>query len=195
MEEKTNLSAVVVIPPEDLWEPIQRIRRKYDKKIDRWMPHINLLYPFRPREAFEGAAARMSEVLKGHMPFGVTLGRVRHFAHGYDRFTMWLEPQPSEPLIGLQAALQGLFPDCTEVSSFKEGYVPHLSVGQARGARFLESRLNEIRAFWRPIRFTVGDVALVTRLEGTRFEVDRRVPLGGPCQPPGGAGIGTSAGS
>ena len=178
---KTNLSAVVVIPPEEVWEPIQRIRRKYDRKIDRWMPHINLLYPFRPREAFEAEAGRMGEVLRGFAPFAVTLGALRHFAHGNDRFTMWLEPEPSEPLARLQAALQGLYPDCTEVSSFEGGYVPHLSVGQARGARFLEGRMNEIRAFWTPLRFEVREIALIARTERTRFEVARTVPLGAPA--------------
>lgn len=182
IEGKTNLTAVVVIPPEDAEEPIQRIRRKYDKKIDRWMPHLNLLYPFRPREAFDEAAGRIAEVLKGFPPFAVTLGRLLHFGHGGDRFTMWLEPDPAEPLVKIQSALQALFPDCTEVSNFEGGFVPHLSVGQARGARFLEGRMKEIRAFWTPLRFEVREVALIARTETTRFEVDRTVPLGGAPQ-------------
>lgn len=177
--EKTPLSALVVIPPEEVWEPIQRIRRKYDRKIDRWMPHINLLYPFRPRERFDEAAPRIGEALKGFPPFMVTLKELRHFAHGNDRFTMWLEPDPAEPLVKIQSALQALFPDCTEVSSFEGGYVPHLSVGQARGARFLEGRMKEIRAFWTPLRFEVREVALIARTETTRFEVHRTIPLGG----------------
>ena len=176
---KTNLSAVVVLPPADLGEPIDRIRRKFDKKIDRWMPHINLIYPFRPREAFEEAAPRIAEVLRGFAPFSVTLGRLRHFGHGYDRFTMWLDPQPSEPLVKVQAALQELFPDCREVANFENGFVPHLSVGQARGGRFLEMRMNEVLSWWRPLEFTVSEVALVARPEDGRFEVDRTVPLGG----------------
>lgn len=176
---KTNLSAVVVIPPSDVWEPIQAIRRKYDKKFDRWMPHINILYPFLPREAFDGAAGQIAEVLKGFAPFSVTLGRLRHFEHGMDRFTMWLEPQPSEPLVEMQAVLQDAFPDCHEVANFENGFVPHLSVGQARGARFLESRMAEVRSSLKPLAFTVGEVALIARAEETPFEVDRTVPLGG----------------
>jgi hypothetical protein len=46
-------SALCIIPPEDLWEPIQHIRRERDKAFPRWMPHINLLYPFYPEAAFE----------------------------------------------------------------------------------------------------------------------------------------------
>ena len=33
--EKVYTSAVVIIPPMDLWEPIQEIRRKYDRQINR----------------------------------------------------------------------------------------------------------------------------------------------------------------
>jgi hypothetical protein len=40
---------LVIIPPEAVWEPIQAIRRRHDRKLRRWMPHITLLYPFRPR--------------------------------------------------------------------------------------------------------------------------------------------------
>lgn len=176
---KTNTTAIVVIPPPEVCEPIQGIRRKYDKKIDRWMPHINLIYPFRPREVFDAAAPRIAEALREFAPFSVAFRSFRSFSHGYERFTMWLEPEPSEPFVQIQLALHDLFPDCHEVSNFENGFVPHLSVGQARGARFLESRLSELRAFWKPVTFTVGEVALIARPEVGPFEVVRTLPLGG----------------
>ena len=37
-EMKTHKSAVVIIPPEEIWEPIQKIRRLYDRQGHRWMP-------------------------------------------------------------------------------------------------------------------------------------------------------------
>jgi poly(A) polymerase len=50
---KSHHSAVVIIPPEEVWEPIQALRRKYDRQIHRWMPHINLLYPFVAEQHFQ----------------------------------------------------------------------------------------------------------------------------------------------
>jgi hypothetical protein len=41
--QKTHKTAVVVIPPDDLWAPIQALREKYDRHFRRWMPHITLL--------------------------------------------------------------------------------------------------------------------------------------------------------
>ena len=48
---KTHTTAVVLIPPEEVWEPIQALRRAHDRNFDRWMPHITLLYPFAERDA------------------------------------------------------------------------------------------------------------------------------------------------
>jgi poly(A) polymerase len=33
---------VVIIPPQDVWPPIQRIRQQHDRKIRGWMPHITI---------------------------------------------------------------------------------------------------------------------------------------------------------
>jgi len=41
--EKVVTSAVVVQPPESMWDQIQDIRAKHDKAYERWMPHINLV--------------------------------------------------------------------------------------------------------------------------------------------------------
>lgn len=51
---KVYNTAVVIIPPENIWGSIQKIRKKYDRYIDRWMPHITMLYPFYPKVNFLG---------------------------------------------------------------------------------------------------------------------------------------------
>ena len=50
MPVKTHHTAVVAMPPPEVWEPIQAIRRQHDRNVHRWMPHITLLYPFMPHE-------------------------------------------------------------------------------------------------------------------------------------------------
>jgi hypothetical protein len=50
---------------------IQAIRRRYDRRFDRWMPHINLLYGFVPEEYFEEAAQAMAQALAQLQPFEV----------------------------------------------------------------------------------------------------------------------------
>jgi hypothetical protein len=55
MSGKTHQTAVAVVPPREVWGPIQAIREKHDRQFRRWSPHINLLYPFYPPERFEQA--------------------------------------------------------------------------------------------------------------------------------------------
>ena len=53
---KTHKTAAVIIPPRDVWGPIQQIRRQHDRKIRRWMPHITLIYPFCEPSHFQSVA-------------------------------------------------------------------------------------------------------------------------------------------
>ena len=176
---KTHHAAVVVIPPHDVWEPIQSIRRQYDRHLKRWMPHVTLLYPFRPRPLFAEAEPELRRACAGMQPFRSTLSELRYFAHGRGRFTLWFAPEPAEPFIRLQAALQQKCSDCDDASRHGAGFVPHLSVGQAAGRSQLRERLAELRASWRPIAFDVSEIALIWR-EGDEdpFAVDRAIALG-----------------
>ena len=45
MGNLTYTTALVVIPPAEVWLPIQALRAKYDAKVRRWMSHITLVYP------------------------------------------------------------------------------------------------------------------------------------------------------
>lgn len=40
--QKVVTAALAVLPPQDQWEQIQRVREAHDKAFQRWPPHINL---------------------------------------------------------------------------------------------------------------------------------------------------------
>ncbi len=176
---KTFHTALVAIPPEEAWESIQRIRLRFDRHFRRWMPHVTLLYPFRPRAEFGGVEASVREACAGIASFEVGLSEFRTFSHGPESHTLWLHPEPAEGFVRLQSAVQRAFPDCDDVSRYDSAFTPHLSVGQARLPVDLEARLGEARAGWSPLRWTISEVALLAREGEAAFEVDRRVPLGG----------------
>jgi 2'-5' RNA ligase len=181
MSEKIHTTAVVLIPPEECWEPIQKIRRLHDRKLRRWMPHITLLFPFREREEFDGIAARFEDVCEGVRPFALRLSEFRHFRHRAHSFTLWLAPEPADPLVQLQAALQEAAPDCDDASSHARGFVPHLSVGQAREHETMSALKQTLQAYWQPVSFVVDRVSLVWRREPPDdvFRVDRTIALAG----------------
>jgi 2'-5' RNA ligase len=178
--KKTYKTAAVVIPPESTWLPIQAIRERHDRHFQRWMPHINLLYPFRPRREFEAAAARLAQACQAIPPFEVALATFKSFHHARGSYTLWLAPEPMDRLVALQAALWRAFPDCDDVNRHAGGFTPHLSVGLAQCTQKWAALLAAWQSTWTPIRFEVSAVRLIWR-DGPpddAFRVGQAIRLG-----------------
>lgn len=177
---KTHQTAVVIVPPKNVWNPIQTIRREHDKQFRRWLPHLTLLYPFAPKRDFKGVLPELAQVGWSQKPFELTLATFRSFRHG-QTYTVWLEPEPKAAVVGLHTALLKALPGFGDTASFKGGFTPHLSVGQVEGAVKLKWLVAELQAGWQPLRFTVGEVSLISRREPPNdvFQVDQRVVLEG----------------
>lgn len=171
---KTHHSAVVIIPPEDLWEPIQEIRRRHDRHLKEWMPHLTLLYPFRPRESFDEVQPILVRACGEIGRFTVTLAELRSFAHGSGSHTIWIAPEPPEPVADLQDALVEAFPDCDDTSRYPGGFKPHLSVGQTHEPLAI---LPALQAGWKPSKFEVAAVTLIARDPTGVFHAERTIPL------------------
>jgi 2'-5' RNA ligase len=172
---------LVLIPPEDLWEPIQRIRRLHDPNVKRWMPHVTLLYPFVPHDDLADAADKVARVALGHRPFEIELARFTSFSHSSGKVTLWLEPAPREPIDRLEADLQAEFPNCDDVLHFRGGFVPHLSVGffvERSASRIVR---DEVERTWAALAYTQAHVSVIARsgLEREPFKVVASLPLGG----------------
>jgi 2'-5' RNA ligase len=163
MARKTHKTAVVIIPPMNLWQPIQSIREKYDRQFRRWMPHITMIYPFRPIDEFEVIYKKFIEVCRNVEPFEVEFSKFNYFHHGGESYTVWLEPNPRDRIAKLQDMLQKVVPDCDDVRKFKDGFTPHLSIGQVRGREELEKLLVNLQGGWIPIKFEVKSVFMIWR--------------------------------
>jgi RNA 2',3'-cyclic 3'-phosphodiesterase len=176
---KTYKSAMVVIPPEENWSPIQALRRSYDRHYRRWMPHITLAYPFRPVSEFETRTPLLVGACRAVAPFEIRLARLGLFEHRR-RTTLYLIPEPARPLRTLQAAIQAAVPDCDDVGRFAGGYTPHLSVGQVHASQAAELRI-AWQAAWRPLTFTVTHACLIWRNNPPDdvFRIGQVLPLGG----------------
>jgi 2'-5' RNA ligase len=175
----THESAIVLIPPPEVWEPIQAIRRVHDRQVRRWMPHVTLLYPFLPRAALTGALPDAEQALSAVAPFELRLARFEVFSHRGGTFTLWLAPEPKDALAAVQAALVDRFPECDATGRFAGGFTPHLSVGQARGEAELAALRREVEG-WRALAFTARAVSVIVRERPPRdvFKTFAEVPLG-----------------
>lgn len=179
--DKTHQTAVVIIPPKGVWEPIQTIRRVHDKQFRRWLPHLTLLYPFAPKHAYKNVLPELAQVGWEQRPFELTLSTFRSFRHAHESYTVWLEPEPKAAVVGLHAALVEALPQFGDTGSFRDGFSPHLSVGQVEGTAKLRRLLSELQAGWQPLRFEVNEVSLISRKDPPNdiFQVDQSVRLEG----------------
>jgi 2'-5' RNA ligase len=177
MVSKTHQTAVAVVPPQEVWGPIQAIRERHDRQFRRWMPHVNLLYPFYPPEQFDQIVPDLIRARARITPFVVTLAEFRFFVHPSGKATLWLAPEPREEFVRLQAALQQACQDCDDLSRFSAGFTPHLSVGQAGSAQEAQQLRSVWQLTWEPIRFELSDIVLLRRGGDTPFEIDCRIPL------------------
>jgi poly(A) polymerase len=176
---KTHKTAVVVIPPEDVWAPIQGIRQQHDSKVRRWMPHITLIYPCCDEALFGDMALRIEEACGEFAvgPFEVELQTFCSFRHGKGRFTVWLSPEPEQRLLDLHAAVWTGVAYDVDFEPRTGRFTPHLSVGQVRGREKRHQLVADLQRDWSPVRFLVDRVHCIVRGDppNDRFEVAQTV--------------------
>jgi 2'-5' RNA ligase len=181
VERKTFTTAVVLIPPAEVQPSIQANRQVHDRHFKRWMPHITLLYPFRPRHEFDRLAERFAAVCEAIEPFRVELAEMRFFRHRGNSFTLWLAPEPREAVVRLQAVVGGVVPDCHDVVKHRDGFTPHLSIGQVHGEQRRRILQQELQASWQALAFPAREISLIWRGEPPDdvFRVAQTVRLAG----------------
>ncbi|MFW9772167.1 MAG: 2'-5' RNA ligase family protein [Candidatus Thorarchaeota archaeon] len=161
--DKVYTTAIVIIPPKEIWEPIQKIRKQYDRQIKRWMPHINLIYPFRPIYDFDNLEPQFNVICQQIPPFEISLKSFNYFTHGHQNFTIWLRPDPMAPIIKLQERILKLVPDCNDLNLYRNGFTPHLSIGQIKGKKVLIETINNLESNWIPQNFLLDRIFFIAR--------------------------------
>jgi len=177
---KVHTSAIVIIPPEDQWAQIQSIRSMYDRAYARWMPHINLIYPFVPESEYEENAEKTVNALKDIKPFRLIFSEFDYFVQAKSVCTMHLKPltEPPNALIDLQSKLFETFPFCNELSTRSTtGFNPHMTVGQFTGKVQADRQKKELAKSFKPIEFTVDRVYFISRINEDPFQIIKMYPL------------------
>ncbi len=176
---KVYTSACIIIPSKEIWDPIQKIRKQYDRQIHRWMPHITLLYPFRPKNEFNDLEKEFYNVCSHIKSFNINFRIFKYFHHRHQNYTIWLNPEPYKLLSQLQAELLTIVPDCDDVNKHKNGFTPHLSVGQIKGKEKLIQIIERLQTSWSELNFTLNSICFISRENDkqSKFEIIKKIPL------------------
>jgi 2'-5' RNA ligase len=182
---ETVQTALCIIPSENCCLAIDSVRRFADKAFPRWMPHINLIYPFLPEDspALTAYFRKLQRYLSEVEPFDIILKDVGTFPQS-DGPTIHLRPEAGESsaLTSLYAAVVGPYP-----VPQRKPFVPHLTIAQFplpndRDHGVL-SGLNE-KALMKhlssrfSLQFRVAEICFISRTGNKPFEVKKRFPLG-----------------
>ena len=81
----------------------------------------------------------------------------------------------------LQAVLGSVVPDCNDVVKHRDGFTPHLSIGQVQGERQMLALRQALQQAWQPVAFIAREISLIWRGEPPDdvFRVGQTVSLPG----------------
>ncbi|UJR22209.1 hypothetical protein I4U23_025273 [Adineta vaga] len=160
--EITHKTALCLIPPENVWSQIQSIRSVHDKAYPRWMPHINLIYPFVFESEFENIKRQLDSILNSKESFDIEFDQssFHYFKQKGNECTFHLRPKITKHVCELQQNIHNLLSKSLSIDS--RPFEAHLTLGQTTTSR-ISDILIEIKAQWKPIRFTVDRVCLISR--------------------------------
>lgn len=156
----THKTALCLIPPENLWEQIQSIRSVHDKAYPRWMPHINLIYPFVPESEFTSMKSRLESIINSKSSFEIEFDQTsfEYFKKG-NECTFHLRPIQTKDVVELQQAIENLLPNFFKN---KRPFEAHLTLGQTTTSR-ISDILIEMKSKWKTIKFSIDRICMISR--------------------------------
>ena len=189
-------SALCIIPPKSQWNKIQEIRKKHDPAYYRWMPHINILFPFIDQKYFNLISIYISNTIikenniksfKIHLNSFDVFDRVKTNKNKYGNNnnvrnpnkmeTLWLKPQ------GCYKELQKLFNlskkewmKCATKHGKQSKYIPHLTVGKFK-IKEINRFKNRFQTSWKPISFQCDAIYLISRQGNEPFKIKHKLSL------------------
>lgn len=167
-------SAICIIPPIEYLSHIQDIRSKQDKAYERWMPHINLVFPFLESDKIDESVAKLKTVLSDVIPFAINFSQFNAFIRKKDA-NVYLTPDDS----GNITDIYNLISHTLNLPPNERGYHPHLTVGQFK-KKDLPSTLQKMLNEFEPHQFSYlcDSICIVERTNDTPFVVKHVIKLG-----------------
>ncbi len=138
-------TALCLIPPDNAWAPVDRLRALYDKAFRKWPPHVNLVYPFVQPESLDAACQCIQSFLKAEQAsedapraIDVQLAEAGVFNHRHEK-TLYLHDARGNGSAaslarlraGLVAALQNDHASKSSAKGTADVFHMHMTVAQS----------------------------------------------------------------
>lgn len=160
----SNFCAMAILLPSRYVAHVNQIRSLYDKAYEKWVPHINLLYPFVDETELEKVIPKLTTVFGMIQPFELKLDSVEYFDQGPSLSYHLTTSEISYQLMSLTNILHQLLPN---VKKTHAEFKPHLTIGQFSK----EYDMTNIKKYFKdPIIFTVDQIHIITRSKTTSFK-------------------------
>jgi 2'-5' RNA ligase/endonuclease/exonuclease/phosphatase family metal-dependent hydrolase len=125
-------TALCLIPPREVWEPLDRFRSLYDKAYGKWPPHINLVYPFVQPERIDEAVRLLGGLDLRFLEedtLPVALEQADCFVHKHSS-SIHIRPASQGKGHHLKAVANAIRGALGWDSD--DGFLPHLTLGQSQ---------------------------------------------------------------
>lgn len=172
MQTKNTKCAICIIPPIERLSYIQSIRSQYDKAYERWMPHINLVFPFVNSNDIDSVTEKLQKVMKDVKPFEISFDRFGSFKKKKES-TVHLIPEDEE---GQMQAIYELIHMTLDLK-LKE-FNPHLTVGQFLNEELeknMETLVDEFEGH--EFGYMCKELHIIERGDNTPFKVRSVIKL------------------
>jgi RNA 2',3'-cyclic 3'-phosphodiesterase len=178
--KKAFHTALIISPPPILWSQFQKIRQIHDSAYERWMPHINLAFPFVDPNDFDNAYEILQKKFGSLKPFKIIFKDLGVFKHA-KKAVLWANPQCENGEIQeIEKGILECLPFCDDLTKKSEdgSFHPHLTLGQF-DLKKIDSVLPSFQKKWDPISFLVNEIYLIERSsQTTPFYVKKTIKFG-----------------
>lgn len=162
--EYSNNTAVTIIPPYNICQEIDKIRKIYDNKYNRWMPHLNIIYGFVPLSDIYLRKTDIQRVVDKYLPLLMEFSGLGTFDQGQS-CVVYLEPTPAckKILIDIQKNLFG------NIFETEMKYEPHLKIGYLRQ----KSDLSHFKNIKCDYKWMIEHISVIYKSTDSAWDLDR----------------------
>ncbi|CAF3510562.1 unnamed protein product [Rotaria sordida] len=184
----THRSALVLLPPMNIWPLIESFREKYDPLFNQWPPHINLFWPFfdliDTEDDEENILLPLRLLFAQYKSFDIEINEIDSIKENHISF-MKLNQQSTEHVKQLYENIKQLFPQW--LFNNENNYNLHMTIAQFDSMK-KQNQVKPLLTLTEPIQFPVRYVYILRQTSDdhkTSFHIAYQLPLGSVMEPIG----------